>query len=94
MNVRFVAKFESIDIIKPLVWEIEHIVGKNKARTLAQTPCKLMVENWMSGSLNSANESQRVLIVFDVEPDKAYRLHQCGESYGGGKGTCQHQMSV
>ena len=83
MEVRFIAEFKSINRISPLVWEIEHIVGKNKARTLAQTPCKLMVENWISDGLNRANESQLVLIVFDVEPNKAYRLHQCGESYGG-----------
>ena len=83
MEVRFIAEFKSINRISPLVWEIEHIVGKNKARKLAQTPCKLMVENWMSGGLNRTNESQRVLIVFDVEPGKAYRLHQCGESFGG-----------
>ena len=83
MEVRFIAEFKSINRISPLVWELEHIVGKDKARTLAQTSCKLMVENWMSDGLNRTNESQRVLIVFDVEPDKAYRLHQCGESYGG-----------
>ena len=82
MNVRFVAKFESIDIIKPLVWELEHIVGKDKASALAQTPCKLMVECW-NGDLNRETEYQRVLLVFDVEPNKAYRLHQCGESYDG-----------
>ena len=83
MEVRFIAEFKSINRISPLVWEIEHIVGKDKARMLAQTPCKLMVENWMSSGLNRTNESQRILIVFDVEPNKAYRLHQCGESYGG-----------
>ena len=85
MEVRFIAEFKSINRISPLVWEIEHIVGKDKARMLAQTPCKLMIENWISGGLNRANESQRVLLVFDVEPNKAYRLHQCGESYGGDK---------
>lgn len=82
MNIRFLAKFESIDIIRPLVWELEHIVGKDKAHALAQTPCKLMVERW-NGDLNRNTEYQRVLLVFDVEPNKAYRLHQCGESYDG-----------
>lgn len=82
MNIRFLAEFESIDIIKPLVWELEHIVGKDKAHSLAQTPCKLMVECW-NGDLNRETEYQRVLLVFDVEPNKAYRLHQCGESYDG-----------
>ena len=76
MNVRFVAEFKSIDRISPLVFELEHIVGKDKARALAQTPCKLMVEDWMSGGLNREPESQHVLFVFDVEPNKAYRLHQ------------------
>ena len=85
MKVRFVAEFKSIDRISPLVWELEHIVGKDKARALAQTPCKLMVEDWVSGVLNRETDSQRVLLVFDVEPNKAYRLHQCGESYGGNK---------
>ena len=94
MEVRFVSEFKSINRISPLVWELEHIVGKDKAHTLAQTPCKLMVESWMNSGLSRETESQRVLLVFDVEPNKAYRLHQCGESYGGGKGTCQHQMSV
>ena len=93
MEVRFVSEFKSINRISPLVWELEHIVGKDKARTLTQTPCKLMVESW-NGDLNRETEYQRVLLVFDVEPNKAYRLHQCGESYGGGKGTCQHQMFV
>ena len=82
MNVRFVAEFKSIDIIRPLVWELEHIVGKDKARVLTQSPCKLMVESW-NGDLNRETEYQRVLLVFDVEPNKAYRLHQCGESYDG-----------
>ena len=82
MNVRFVAEFKSIDIIRPLVWELEHIVGKDKARTLTQTPCKLMVESW-NGDLNRETEYQRVLLVLDVEPNKGYRLHQCGESYDG-----------
>ena len=82
MNIRFLAEFESIDIIKPLVWELEHIVGKDKAHFLAQTPCKLMVECW-NGDLNRETEYQRVLLVFDVESNKAYRLHQCGESYDG-----------
>ena len=81
MKVRFIAEFKSIDRISPLVWELEHIVGKDKAHTLAQTPCKLMVESWLSSGLNY--ESQCVLLVFDVEPNKVYRLHQCGESYGG-----------
>ena len=82
MEVRFIAEFKSIEIIKPLVWELEHIVGKDKARALAQTPCKLMVECW-NGDLNRNTEYQRVLLVFDVEPNTAYRLHQCGESYDG-----------
>ena len=82
MEVRFVAEFKSIDRISPLVWELEHIVGKDKASVLAQSPCKLMVEDWMSGGLNRETEYQRVLLVFDVEPNKAYRLHQCGEFYG------------
>ena len=82
MNIRFLAEFKSIDRISPLVWEIEHIVGKDKASALVQSPCKLMVEDWMSGGLNRETESQRVLLVFDVEPNKAYRLHQCGEFYG------------
>ena len=82
MEVRFVAEFKSIDRISPLVWELEHIVGKDKAYTLVQTPCKLMVECW-NGDLNRETEYQRVLLVFDVEPNKAYRLHQCGESYDG-----------
>ena len=82
MEVRFVAEFKSIDRISPLVWELEHIVGKDKAHTLAQTPCKLMVECW-NGDLNRETEYQRVLLVFDVEPNKGYRLHQCGESYDG-----------
>ena len=38
MEVRFVAEFKSIDRISPLVWELEHIVGKDKAHSLAQTP--------------------------------------------------------
>ena len=84
MEVRFVAEFNSIDRISPLVWELEHIVGEDKARSLAQTPCKLMVERW-NGELKRDTEYQRVLLVFDVEPNKAYRLHQCGESYGWGK---------
>ena len=82
MEVRFVAEFKSIDRISPLVWELEHIVVKDKARTLSQTPCKLMVESWLNSGLSHETESQRVLLVFDVEPNKAYRLHQCGESYG------------
>ena len=85
MEVRFVAEFKSINRISPLVWELEHIVGKDKAHTLAQTPCKLMVESWLNSGLSRETESQRVLLVFDVEPNKAYRLHQCGESYGGEK---------
>lgn len=84
MEVRFVAEFKSIDRISPLVWELEHIVGEDKARSLAQYPCKLMVESW-NGDLNRETENQRVLLVFDIEPNKAYRLHQCGESYGWGK---------
>ena len=84
MEVRFVAEFNSIDRISPLVWEFEHIVGEDKARSLAQTPCKLMVERW-NGELNRETENQRVLLVFDIEPNKAYRMHQCGESYGWGK---------
>ena len=83
MEVRFIAEFKSIDRISPLVWELEYIVGKDKAHTLAQTPCKLMVESWMSSGLNY--ESQHMLLVFDVEPNMVYRLHQCGESYGGSK---------
>ena len=43
-----------------------------------------MVECW-NGDLSRETEYQRVLLVFDVEPNKAYRLHQCGESYGGDK---------
>lgn len=97
MEVRFIAEFKSINRISPLVWEIEHIIGKDKARMLVQTPCKLMVENWMSGDLNRTNESQRVLIVFDAEPNKAYRLHQRGESYCGYKEhvniKCLHDMN-
>ena len=85
MEVRFIAEFKSIDRISPLVWELEHIVGKDKAHTLVQTPCKLMVESWVNSGLSRETESQRVLLVFDVEPNKAYRLHQCGESYGGDK---------
>ena len=85
MEVRFVAEFKSINRISPLVWELEHIVGKDKAHTLVQTPCKLMVESWLNSGLSRETESQRVLLVFDVEPNKAYRLHQCGESYGGEK---------
>ena len=85
MEVRFVAEFKSINRISPLVWELEHIVGKDKAHTLAQTPCKLMVESWLNSGLNCETESQRVLLVFDAEPNKAYRLHQCGESYDGSK---------
>ena len=85
MEVRFVAEFKSINRISPLVWELEHIVGKDKAHTLAQTPCKLMVESWLNSGLSRETESQRVLLVFDVEPNKAYRLHQCGESFGGNK---------
>ena len=85
MEVRFVAEFKSIDRISPLVWELEYIVGKDKTRALAQTPCKLMVEEWLNGEFNRETESQRVLLVFDAEPNKAYRLHQCGESYGGNK---------
>lgn len=84
MNVRFIAEFKAIDRISPLVWELEHIVGKDKASALSQTPCKLMVECW-NGDLNRETEYQRVLLVFDVEPNKAYRLHQCGESYGDDK---------
>ena len=49
MEVKFVAEFKSIDRISPLVWELEHIVGKDKAHTLVQTPCKLMVESWRNG---------------------------------------------
>ena len=85
MEVRFIAEFKSIDRISPLVWELEHIVGKDKAHTLVQTPCKLMVESWVNSGLSRETESQRVLLVFDVEPNKAYRLHQCGVSYGGDK---------
>lgn len=80
MEVRFISEFKSIDRISPLVWELEHIVGKDKAHTLVQTPCKLMVESWVNSGLSRETESQRVLLVFDVEPNKAYRLHQCGES--------------
>lgn len=85
MEVRFVAKFKSIDRISPLVWELEHIVGKDKAHTLVQTPCKLMAESWSNSGLSRETESQRVLLVFDAEPNKAYRLHQCGESYDENK---------
>lgn len=85
MEVRFVAEFKSIDRISPLVWELEHIVGKDKAHTLVQTPCKLMVESWLNSGLSRETESQRVLLVFDVEPNKVYRLHQCDESYGWDK---------
>ena len=84
MNVRFVAEFKAINRISPLVFELEHIVGKDRAYVLAQTPCKLMVESW-NGDVNRDTENQRVILVFDVEPNKAYRLHQCGESYGWGK---------
>ena len=69
MEVRFVAEFKSIDRISPLVWELEHIVGKDKAHTLVQTPCKLMVESWLNSGLSRETESQRVLLVFDVEPN-------------------------
>ena len=96
MNVRFIAEFKSIDRMSPLVWELVHIVGKDKARVLTQTPCKIMVECW-NGDLNRNTEYQRVLLVFDVEPNKAYRLHQCGEFYGGDKEhvniKCLYDMS-
>lgn len=96
MNVRFIAEFKSIDRMSPLVWEVVHIVGKDKARALTQSPCKIMVECW-NGDLNRNTEYQRVLLVFDVEPNKAYRLHQCGEFYGGDKEhvniKCLYDMS-
>ena len=85
MEVRFIAEFKSIDRISPLVFELEHIVGKDRAHVLAQTPCKLMAECQKYGDLNREAKYQLVLLVFDVEPNKAYRLHQCGEFYGRNK---------
>ena len=52
MEVIFITEFKSINRISPLVWELEHIVGKDKAHTLAQTPCKLMVESWLNSGLS------------------------------------------
>ena len=45
MNVRFVAEFKSIDRISPLVFELEHIVGKDRA-------CKIILRLYdLSGKI-------------------------------------------